>query len=271
MSGAAQGYGLRIDRLEIDDLRSIKHLRWPADEPGWGGRIPDVVVVGVGEGDETMPLEEIFCAAKNTVGMGIEAPHRLSALLMSINGTILSCHRNISYYETMDYLRSEIKSNIIHIKQNINTIQLWCSDLQTTEETSSALTIQHLEELRGEELERCSEELGRLTGGEERLALTDEGAAVVVGRDGARRGMEEGGRLVALRWALDLSRWWAPGSLVLLDELALGVEAGWQARLLRRIIDLRETRGGQVILATRSRDLYALAPQGSQYPLEGWF
>lgn len=37
---------LRIDELHIEGFRSLRRVHWPDDGMGWGGRIPDVVVMG---------------------------------------------------------------------------------------------------------------------------------------------------------------------------------------------------------------------------------
>lgn len=52
---------LRLARLRIEELRSLRRVRWPEDGLGWGDRIPDTVLVGgVNGSGKTTLLRLIF-------------------------------------------------------------------------------------------------------------------------------------------------------------------------------------------------------------------
>jgi len=55
-----------------------------------------------------------------------------------------------------------------------------------------------------------------------------------------------------------------PGSLVLIDEPELHLHTHWQAKLLEMLQGIQRRRGGQIILATQSGDLFGFAPDHSR-------
>ncbi len=62
---------------------------------------------------------------------------------------------------------------------------------------------------------------------------------------------------------MELDHRWKPGSIVLIDEPELHLEAGSIARLWGLLTDLRKERGGQLIAATQSSYLFELADPGT--------
>lgn len=62
---------------------------------------------------------------------------------------------------------------------------------------------------------------------------------------------------------------WRPGSLVLLDEPELHLHPAWQQRLWEVLLRFLKQRGGQLIAATQSPQLFAAAEPGTKLLLGG--
>lgn len=60
---AASGPSLRIEALHIEKLRAIRRLDWPGDGPGWGGSVPDMVLVGGANGSGKTTLLDLIAEA----------------------------------------------------------------------------------------------------------------------------------------------------------------------------------------------------------------
>lgn len=56
---------------------------------------------------------------------------------------------------------------------------------------------------------------------------------------------------------------WRPGSLILIDEPELHLHRSWQLWLWEFLLKQRAERGGQLIVATQSNDLFRASPEGS--------
>jgi hypothetical protein len=69
--------------------------------------------------------------------------------------------------------------------------------------------------------------------------------------------------------AAELLRAWRPGSLILIDEPELHLHTTWQIKLWELLVRWQKERGGQVILATQSGDLFRVCEPGSAVLLGG--
>jgi ABC-type transport system involved in cytochrome c biogenesis ATPase subunit len=67
----------------------------------------------------------------------------------------------------------------------------------------------------------------------------------------------------------ELLRHWRPGSLVLIDEPELHLHTYWQALLWDALSSWQAERGGQVIVATQSTDLFEITDPGNKVLLSG--
>jgi predicted ATPase len=94
----------------------------------------------------------------------------------------------------------------------------------------------------------------------------DEGELVVRVASGARHGLDalSSGEKQVIIIVSELLRRWRPGSLVLIDEPESHMHPIWLAKLWRLISRWQRERGGQVILATQSTQLFGLAGAGSR-------
>jgi predicted ATPase len=276
---------LRIESLEIDDLRSIKRLRWPEDGFGWNGRIPDIIVVGGANGSgKTTLLEEIFSAL--SFKRESKAKINIETLKIAANTSKGAKSSKLIYFKSKranERFNNDIKY-FNKIPNLTNYIYTW-GDNYNDERPGTSIE-ELLFSARWEDLNAFmngrkeaatkfnfyADEFERFTEGEKKLVWTDEGELLVETRDGVRHDVNEmsSGEHQALIFSIMLSRWWTPGSLILIDEPELHLHTHWQAKLLQRIIDLQKERGGQAILATQSSDLFSMAPAGSQVLLGGW-
>ncbi len=294
---------MRIERLEIDDLRSIKKLRWPEDGLGWGGRIPDVVVVAGANGSgKTTLLNEIY---SNLIHIPYNDNFFIINEKLTLNyeeGTIEKNGNTINLkFKTRTKISYTTKTKIIYFKstrgipdfsknssKKIESMPEPSSHHYIWDNTgSNDISIEQLcysarwedannflngRPEKATKFKFYADEFERFTEGEKRLVWSDEGELLVETRDGVRHDVNEmsSGEHQALIFSIMLSRWWAPGSIILIDEPELHLHTHWQAKLLQRIIDLQKERGGQAILATQSSDLFSMAPAGSQVLLGGW-
>lgn len=64
---------LKISRLTIEGFRSLRRVNWPEDGMGWGGEVPDIVLVGGANGSGKTTLLELLY---NVVHFAISDPHR---------------------------------------------------------------------------------------------------------------------------------------------------------------------------------------------------
>lgn len=276
---------LRIESLEIDDLRSIKRLRWPEDGFGWSGRIPDIVVVGGANGSgKTTLLEEIFSALSFTR----ESKAKINDETVKAAKRIAKGSKTpkLIYFQSKR-ANERFDNDIKHFNKipPLNNYTYTWGDHYNSERPGTSIE-ELLFSARWEDLNAFmngrqeaatkfkfyADEFERFTEGEKKLVWTDEGVLLVETRDGVRHDVNEmsSGEHQALIFSIMLSRWWTPGSLILIDEPELHLHTHWQAKLLQRIIDLQKERGGQAILATQSSDLFSMAPAGSQVLLGGW-
>lgn len=108
-----------------------------------------------------------------------------------------------------------------------------------------------------------------LTDGRRGLAWVSGHARVRSAERDELHGLDElgTGEAQLLLLATELVMRWTPGSLVILDEPALGLDPSAQARLWALLDGLREERGGQVIALTRSVDLWDVVPTDSRQRL----
>jgi predicted ATPase len=307
---------LRIESLEIDDLRSIKRLRWPEDGFGWNGRIPDIVVVGGANGSgKTTLLEEIFNTTQTIINLKEQSKNWLNRPLnyqklrlvipnekikieLSSKKILINLEQNLSNAavglssltkEKLVYFKSKrTNSEFSRGRKDVENIREASAQTYTWDGAgSSDISIEKLlYSARWEDANAMfsgrmdkatkfnfyADEFERFTEGEKKLVWTDEGVLLVETRDGVRHDVNEmsSGEHQALIFSIMLSRWWTPGSLILIDEPELHLHTHWQAKLLQRIIDLQKERGGQAILATQSSDLFSMAPRGSRVILGVW-
>jgi predicted ATPase len=309
---------LRIESLEIDDLRSIKRLRWPEDGFGWNGRIPDIVVVGGANGSgKTTLLEEIFSTTAPTIKLSSNSKQWLNknGYAQTLRSAILKTTQNIKIEISSKKSKINLEQKLFNAAVGLSKITtekiIYFKSKRTNSEFSTGRKdVENIKEAsaqtytwdgagssdisiekllysaRWEDLNAFvngrkeaatkfnfyADEFERFTEGEKKLVWTDEGVLLVETRDGVRHDVNEmsSGEHQALIFSIMLSRWWTPGSLILIDEPELHLHTHWQAKLLQRIIDLQKERGGQAILATQSSDLFSMAPAGSQVLLGGW-
>jgi predicted ATPase len=108
--------------------------------------------------------------------------------------------------------------------------------------------------------------------GSKQLAWTPEGELIVLVRGTRSRhglsGLSDGEKQVIVLCA-ELLRRWRPGSLILIDEPELHLHTHFQARLLDILEGMQNERGGQVILATQSPDLWRFASKQGRLILTG--
>lgn len=75
-------------------------------------------------------------------------------------------------------------------------------------------------------------------------------------------GLSSGEKQIVLIVA-ELLRRWRPGSLIMIDEPELHMHPTWLAKLWRLLTRRQKERGGQVIVATQSTQLFGLADAGT--------
>lgn len=99
----------------------------------------------------------------------------------------------------------------------------------------------------------------------------DEGELVVRMADGARHALDRlsSGEKQVIIIVSELLRRWRPGSLVLIDEPESHMHPIWLAKLWDLLVRWQRERGGQVIVATQSTQLFGLAGAGSKVLLGG--
>ncbi|MFO8073465.1 MAG: ATP-binding protein [Polyangia bacterium] len=104
----------------------------------------------------------------------------------------------------------------------------------------------------------------KLSDGRKRLVWDKEDLLIEV--EGGKRhpidSLSSGERQLLLL-GVELDHRWKPGSIVLIDEPELHLEAGSIARLWGLLTGLRKERGGQLIAATQSSYLFELADPGT--------
>lgn len=99
--------------------------------------------------------------------------------------------------------------------------------------------------------------------GSKQFAWTSKGSLVVRTTSGAEHGLGQlsAGEKQIIVLSAELLLRWRPGSLILIDEPELHLHSHWQAKLLSMLERFLAQRGGQVILATQSSDLWKMAPE----------
>lgn len=58
---------LKVVGLHVEGLKALRRVNWPADGMGWGGRVPDLVMVGGVNGSGKTTLLEFIAAATYTL------------------------------------------------------------------------------------------------------------------------------------------------------------------------------------------------------------
>ena len=62
---------LKITGLHVEGLKALRRVDWPADGMGWGGQVPDLVMVGgINGSGKTTLLELVGDAARTLRGDG---------------------------------------------------------------------------------------------------------------------------------------------------------------------------------------------------------
>jgi predicted ATPase len=110
-----------------------------------------------------------------------------------------------------------------------------------------------------------AEAFRRFTGDSKSLRFVDGRLVVSITDTGATHELSElsSGERQMLLLTGELLRYWRPGSLILIDEPELHLHTQWQTQLYHALRFWQKERGGQVIIATQSAHLAALAGPGA--------
>jgi energy-coupling factor transporter ATP-binding protein EcfA2 len=318
-------------------------LDWPADGLGWGGRVPDTVMIGGvnGSGKSTLlrciagawlaqrasfdgePLlpivfakgTEIFVdfqiesARLGTVpfrffvgNQGFVDAHRTPGSF----GSVLQAGYESRYIEDehstallklrieedftlhdmprVVYFTSEGRTLITPttefkaagvIDRADSFLYVWSAPQTWAESTEALLYAARWEDLNAKE-EGRPEEATRFRsyakayemffGEGKRLRWTHRGELVVeIYGTGATHPLTElsSGEKQILVLASELLYAWKPGSLVLIDEPEMHLHVTWQMKLWQALLKWQKERGGQLIVATQSSDLFGAAEPGT--------
>lgn len=284
---------MKITKLHIRGLRSLKAVDWPADGLGWGETIPDVVLVGGvnGSGKTTLleflfqqlaewagqsasrewtPDESTLVVEHDQVAGGIQLRgattaytgrpdrHRLSAL-----GGVVFFPADRSLVVPEEHYKSPGK-----MPPHTQFAWRWRRPADWKESLERLLWSARWEDLSNKEegidepsrFSAFSDAFADMTGGTRRLKWhkAELWAETDTGTLHPLTELSDGEKQVLLLTA-ELRYRWRPGSIVLIDEPELHLHTVWQARLWELLIRLQKERGGQVIATTQSSDLFRLA------------
>ena len=110
-----------------------------------------------------------------------------------------------------------------------------------------------------------AEAFRQFTGGEKELIWKNGELVIRITKTGATHDLSElsSGEKQVLLLTGELLRHWRPGSLILIDEPELHLHPRWQDQFYLALCHWQKERGGQVILATHSRQFVHLAGSGT--------
>jgi ABC-type transport system involved in cytochrome c biogenesis ATPase subunit len=99
----------------------------------------------------------------------------------------------------------------------------------------------------------------------------ERGDLIVETRGGAKHDLSElsSGEKQVIVLMAELLRHWRPGSLVLIDEPELHLHSSWESKLWETLTHWQRERGGQVIVATQSTNLFMISDPGNKVLLGG--
>lgn len=319
---------LRIDGLNLDEVKSIRHHAWPRDGLGWGGRVPDTVVVGgINGSGKTTLLEVLFRAVSGLTNSSLishpnnRPPAFAGQLHVHLTGEDLSfpslridLHRDArgGLHPRVEspgsvfgpgQLPSRLRDGLCAQLQTPSILFLPASRELTVipeehkkagpfsvparfawrfappaewkESLESRLYDAMLADLIAKDEGRPNEattldafrrvfELA--FDGRKKLVRTRTGDLVIEVDGGATHGLEalsSGEKQIVLIGGELLHRW-RPGSLVLIDEPELHLHPSLLAKLWSLLVRWRAERGGQLIVATQSSDVFQLADPGTK-------
>jgi energy-coupling factor transporter ATP-binding protein EcfA2 len=300
----AEGPLLKIVGLHVEGLRALKRVDWPADGMGWGGVVPDVVVIGgVNGSGKTTLLELIFAAVcrlqkPNEPGIACDAEVRIQVRRADRDDVVPVRFRRDDpgrqkgrtvFSDAMvepdeQFAASDLPSTIYlpsdralvipeepykaagNLKAPQTFTYRFHAPAKWSESLEAVLYAARWADLNALAAGRTEHNFDAYaeafsTFFEDKRLVWEDGELVVRVADGSLHALDalSSGEKQVIILVSELLRRWRPGSLVLIDEPESHMHPVWIAKLWRLLKRWQQERGGQVILATQSTQLFGLA------------
>jgi predicted ATPase len=299
---------LKIVGLHVEGLRALGRVDWPADGMGWGDVVPDVVVIGGVNGSGKTTLLELIFESVRRLQQPAESSSSFEALVqVHVRGAgrdnvfDVSFRRAISKGRSMAmvepdeqfaatnlpsaiYLPSDralvIPEEAYKAAGNLRAPQTFTHRFQPAAKWSESLEAvlyaarwADLNALAAGRTEHHFDVYAEAfsTFFEGKRLDWENGELVVRVADGSLHALDalSSGEKQVIILVSELLRRWRPGSLILIDEPESHMHPVWIAKLWVLLKRWQRERGGQVILATQSTQLFGLADVGGKTLLGG--